>query len=502
MSDLAAFLGHFHPVWVHLPIGIFLLLGALELAGWAAGRRPGSRLPALAPGLRTFILALGAASAVAAAALGWLLARRGDYDVALVTQHQWLGFATAVASLVLLLLRRQPAYRAALPVFLVLLVAAAHWGGKLTHGSNYLVSSLPPAAARLFGVSPAAPPKRPVVVTFDQAVAFTDVVQPILQERCARCHGPTTSKGGLRLDSWDELAKGGKHGPVLKAGNPAASPLLRRIDLPADAKDHMPPKGKVQLTIDELTLLDWWVAAGAPRAARIAALDLPPAVEDLLEDRLGGDGPAGRGPDRDVTLHQAGLIAGRLGVLIRPLTPDGPWLEVNARIQGQAFGDRELAALAPIAAAVQSLDLGTTAVTDAGLAALAPMRRLERLHLDQTGVTDGGLDRLGSLKHIEYLNLRGTAVTDRGVASLRALPRLRSLYLWQSAASPAAVKALGDALVDQRRIERWQAQQLELGRLIQAEQFEGNTGESFRPPPKPAAAGAAHPTANEKKETP
>ena len=113
------------------------------------------------------------------------------------------------------------------------------------------------------------------------------------------------------------------------------------------------------------------------------------------------------------------------------------------------------------------------------------MRGLERLHLDQTRVTDDGLSRLSHLRRIEYLNLRGTAVTDKGLASLRALPRLRSLYLWQTAVTPAAARALGELLVDKRRVTRWKSEVAERERQIQAEQFEANTGESLNLEPKP-----------------
>jgi hypothetical protein len=246
----------------------------------------------------------------------------------------------------------------------------------------------------------------------------------------------------------------------------------------------MPPRGKPQLADDDFTVLEWWVAAGAPRDRPVATSDLPPLVEEILRARLGGNG-AEPPPDRASTLAQASQIAGKLGIIIRSLSPDGPWIDVNAREAGKAFGDAELAQLAPVASAVQWLDLGGTSVTDAGLAALGPMHRLRRLHLDESRVTDDGLARLSGLKEIEYLNLRGTSVTDRGLAALRALPRLRALYVWQTAVTPAAARALGESLVDKRRIARWKAESEELGREIQAEQFEANTGESLQAPPNP-----------------
>ena len=123
------------------------------------------------------------------------------------------------------------------------------------------------------------------------------------------------------------------------------------------------------------------------------------------------------------------------------------------------------------------------------------MRALQRLHLDLTKVTDAGLPRLSGLRRIEYLNLRSTAVTDKGLPALRSLPRLRSLYVWQTAVTPEAARQLGETLVDARRITRWKNEQAQLERQVQAERFDGNTGETFRsdptptpvaPPPKPS----------------
>ncbi len=487
MEGLGSFLGHLHPVWVHLPIGIFLLLALLELAGLLSRRF--TWLHAITGRERALILAIAAAASVLTAYLGWLLARGGGYDGALVGRHRWLGIATAAAAVLLLAVQRRRAlYMPALIATLVLLTLAADAGGRITHGSDYLTAHLPRGLARVLGITIAAPP-RPRVLTPELAAAFADVVLPILKDRCVGCHGPAKSNGDLRLDTWDLLAKGGKHGLVVKPGDAALSPLVRRIDLPVDAKEHMPPAGKPQLGDDDLTLIEWWVGAGAPRDKTVAALDPPPSVAEILGPRLGGGAPE-TPPDRALILGQAGAIARELHVLVRPLSPDGPWIEVNAHAAGKAFGDPELARLGPVAPAVQWLDLSGTSVTDAGLAALAPMGHLERLHLDLTRVSDTGLTRLAPLKRLEYLNLRGTAVTDRGLAALRGLPRLRSLYLWQTAVTPAAAQALGDSLVDRRRIARWKAQEAELDRKIQAERFDGNTGEALRSPIVPVADAA------------
>lgn len=485
MHATALFLGHLHPAWVHLPIGIFLLLALLEAAALLARVRGLGWLPPLPERQRTLILAAGTLAAAVAAALGWLLARGGDYDRALVHRHQLLGLAAAAGAVVLLVVhRRRRLYLAALPLFLVLLTVAGHAGGQLTHGSDFLTANLPGRLRALLGAAPAPVPPPPP--DFDHAAVFADVVQPILAGRCVNCHGPAKSSGGLRLDSWEVLAKGGKHGPLFKGSDLAGSELIRRLELPPGYKEHMPPRGKPPLSPDDLTVLEWWVGAGAPRETRVAAIDLPTAIDEILGPRLGrAPEPA---PDRAATLAAAAPTAASLGIVIRSMSPDGPWLDVNAAPAGRAFGDLDLARLLPLAPAIVWLDLDGTAVTEGGMPALEAMHRLERLHLAGLPVGDASLAHLSHLRRLQYLNLRGTRVTDRGLPALRPLSELRALYVWQTAVTPAAVKALGDGLIDARKVALWTAERDQLDQRIAAERFEGNTGESLRPPAPPVAA--------------
>ena len=478
MHDLAAFLGHFHPVWVHLPIGIFVLLAVLEAAGLLSRLKALSWLPRLSEAQRTLILAVGAAAAVFTATLGWLLAGGGDYDPALLHAHRWLGVEAAAGSVLLLCISRvrwlyAPAFIAAL----ALLVLAGHAGGRITHGSDYLTVHMPARLKRILGIPIVVP--RPKPADASHAEMFADVVQPILEQRCVSCHGASKSNGELRVDSWELLAKGGKHGVVLNPGSPAMSELLRRIDLPVDEKEHMPPQGKPQLADDDLSILEWWIGSGAPRTAAASSLNAPAPVQDALDMRFGGKVPE-KPPYRAATLLRATQLAARLGILIRPLSPDGPWIDVNARVAGKAFGDAQLSQLALVEPAITWLDLGGTSVTDTGLAQVSNMHWMERLHLDGTAVTDGGLVYLSGLKHLQYLNLRGTSVTDRGLPSLATATSLRALYVWQTAVTPEALKRLGDTLVDRRKVSRWKADREDLGRRIEEDRFVGDTGESLR----------------------
>ncbi len=467
MDQLWLLLGRLHPVAVHLPIGIFVLLALVELGALFP------RVQRLTPALRTFVLAVGALFALATAFFGWLLARDGGYDATLLDRHQNLGLAVAALAFVLLavhLLGWRRIYGGALALTVLVLAVAGHFGGVLTHGESYLTAFAAPATRQ----TPTDPAR---------ANVFTDVIHPILQQRCVSCHGPTKSNGDLRYDTLEHLLAGGKTGPAFKPGNVTASLMIKRMHLPLDAKEHMPPKGKPQLTDDEATLLEWWIEAGAPTEKRVAELAPPPLIAEMIAAQLGI--PPTPPPDRAAMLAAAEAIERELDIIVRPLSADGPWLAANARLQLEKFGDAQLARLAPIAPALYWLDLGETAVTDAGLASLAAMKNLRRLHLDRTAVTDAGLAHLAPLGQLESLNLHATRITNTGLQTLRALPRLRSLYLWQTGVTPDGLEKLARAQTDQRKISRWKAQIAQLEANIRAEHFTANLGSPQ--PPVPAA---------------
>ncbi|MGH8017568.1 MAG: c-type cytochrome domain-containing protein [Opitutaceae bacterium] len=464
MDEWLSFLGRLHPVVVHLPIGILLLLALLELAGLFA---PRLRLP---PALQTSVLALGFAAAIIAAAFGWLLARGGEYDGTVLDRHRVFGFVTAGLALALLLARRRRwLYPPLLVMCLVALTLAGHYGGTLTHGDDYLVQHLPAPLHGLLGFAAeadAAPAPRLPDNPADTEV-FAHVVQPILAARCTGCHGPSKNKGNLRLDSFAALRKGGKHGVAITPGDTAESPLVQRILLPLEEEDHMPPKGKTQLTDDEITLLEWWVETGAPIDKKLPEVEPSPAVAEIFEERFLAAAPP---IDPVETRAQAASLAAELGIVIRPLSADTPWLDVNARLRGDSFGDAELAALQPIAAAIYWLDLGETGVTDGGLATVREMPNLRRLRLDRTAITDNGLQPLAQLWRLESLNLHHTAITDAGLAQLHDASRLRTIYLWETKVTPDGAAALEEQLTDHRRLKQLREDLAKIESEIRAEQ--------------------------------
>lgn len=88
-------------------------------------------------------------------------------------------------------------------------------------------------------------------------------VRTILAHNCYSCHNATKTKGKLRLDKKEFLFKGGENGPILVAGYPDKSDMIRRVKLPEGHDDAMPTKGK-RLTKEDVALLEFWIKQGAP----------------------------------------------------------------------------------------------------------------------------------------------------------------------------------------------------------------------------------------------
>ena len=142
-----------------------------------------------------------------------------------------------------------------------------------------------PAAIICLGAASAAP-------TYER-----DVV-PILRTYCAGCHNDADREGELSVERFASLRKGGaESGDPVKAGEPDASVMLRRIA--STAADHMPPADEPQPSTADVAVLREWIAAGAPGPAVDASL-----LETLVVPAL----PA---------------YAGRLPVTALAISPDG-----------------------------------------------------------------------------------------------------------------------------------------------------------------------------------
>ncbi len=114
---------------------------------------------------------------------------------------------------------------------------------------------------------------------------FEKKIRPVLAAKCYACHASNLKApmGGLVLDTNTGLRKGGIDGPVVVAGKPAESLLLRALSY-ADRKLQMPPSGKLPDSV--IADFEHWIAAGAPdpRQDAVAAGNPAPLKGMSLED--------------------------------------------------------------------------------------------------------------------------------------------------------------------------------------------------------------------------
>jgi hypothetical protein len=89
---------------------------------------------------------------------------------------------------------------------------------------------------------------------------FRDTIGPILESRCVRCHGGTSTKGGLSLATAKGARRGGESGPAVEPGRPDESLLLDMVS----GEAPMMPKDGNPLKAEEVAALRRWIAQGAP----------------------------------------------------------------------------------------------------------------------------------------------------------------------------------------------------------------------------------------------
>lgn len=106
---------------------------------------------------------------------------------------------------------------------------------------------------------------------------------PILVQRCVMCHSGDAAPLGLRLDNFESVLKGSTRGPVVKAGDPSGSELIRRLK--GISQPRMPMTGPPFLSDSEIALFERWVTAGLPRGG--VAQDAPPSKPTTLRPEAG-----------------------------------------------------------------------------------------------------------------------------------------------------------------------------------------------------------------------
>ena len=442
-AQIMIFAGLCHPLFLHLPIGMLVIVGVMEVISHVKHKKSHATMPLL----------LSTVTSVAAVVFGYILMRSSDYPADAIDSHLWSGVAFTVILIWTLFFkmrfnatgRGQKTYWFLLFISTCLMFAAGHYGGVITHGDP--LDEAPWNQKEDVVDQP----------SMDDRFVYEHVIVPILEQKCYKCHGPKKKKGHLRLDTYEAMLEGGDEGPSLVPGDKSKSMMVELIHLPEDDEYRMPPEGKPQLTAEETRVIDWWVESGAPRETKLATLDIPVEVQSALEVIAGQSIEPDAGQDKGESVVDAaadGLeIKKTHAAIVKKLQTQYPgsltWvsqsdseLAFTSAGMRSAFKDSDLTNLKPIAALLRQLDLTGADVSDVSAPILASMTALQTLRLPETKMTDQAISSFAGLTRLESLNLYGTAITDQGVQELASLSQLKKLYLWQTKVSPDGVKAL------------------------------------------------------------
>ncbi|MFT3682222.1 MAG: hypothetical protein QM791_18250 [Ferruginibacter sp.] len=426
LLTITEFIGRFHPVVVHLPIGILLLAVVFYLLSFRKG------FETLQPAVKISLL-IGAIAAMISCISGWLLASGGEYQEGLVNKHQWFGIGVALVSAItyFLLIKKAVIVKWLMLLIALLIIITGHLGGSLTHGEDYLTQGLSAGEGKNKLTSKPIP-------NVQQAVVYTDIIQPILQSKCYSCHGSGKQKGKLRLDEPSFIDKGGEDGKIIIAGNTTESELVKRILLPEDNEDHMPPKQKIQLTKAEIELLNWWVATGADYHKQTAALNQPEKIKPYLAALQNGTTAVNETaipviPQEKIDKAPDSIIKKLRGlnVAVNPVSQGSNYLSVNF-IAVDSVMVQHIQLLKGLSRQVTWLKLGNTKINDSLMIVVGLMPSLTRLSLNNSNLSDRNILYLNKLTKLQYLNLSSTAVTAKGVSGLKDLKSLQQLYLYKT----------------------------------------------------------------------
>jgi uncharacterized membrane protein len=449
-QDWMALFGRTHPLIVHLPIGILfigILLECVSLLPKYSQFRPSLSL----------VWFFSALTSVLACVAGLLLSEEGGFDDETLQWHQWFGILVAVLSSGMFILKAfvkplGPRITTSLALLSFITVSfAGHLGGTLTHGDDYLTSAFYPASGNDDDGRMEVKHREPIV-DVESALVYRDLIEPVLEQKCVRCHGRKKQKGKLRLDEYQHILTGGKNGSTLVRGNAEKSEMYKRLLLPADDKKRMPPRGKPQLTDDEKSLIRWWIDEGKgatdkkvsdvkktePIRLVLAGLTSAHESEVKIDPEIPEDTVADAAEKDIAALRAAGLVVSKYAA-------DLPYLTVNC-VNAQGFNDEQTGLLLPLKHQIIWLKAGSTKVTDAGLKNIGMLHNLTRLSVEHTMVTEKGLRSLKGLHRLRYLNLVGNKISPEGVRVIGECKNLRSVYLWQTGLAENDLRDLRERL--------------------------------------------------------
>ena len=421
-------IGHFHPVLLHLPIAFILFLLPAAFVFKEENDQQKNYL--------SLLLHYTALFATLTAVLGLLAASSNEYNPNVLFNHKWISIETALLCHALIYIHRffsskRKIWVPAVALTTLLLVVGSHYGGSLTHGEDYL--SFNPSKKETTAFKP---------IT-DSTLIYSDVIDVVLMNKCLECHNDKKTKGGLNLASYASFKKGGKTGAAWVSGDAEKSLFIQRIMLELEDEKHMPPKGKMQLTPEEIFLFKEWVIRKAAVEMKFHSLQINDTLKAIIE-KITQASKAIK-PEKQYGFEKASEE--KIKSLnspfrrILPVDAQSPALVVKFYLK-EKFDIKLLEECLPLSKQIVEINLSTMPVDDNVFKLLSSFENLERINLNGTSITGNSIELLKKNKTLEQLSLANTSIEIANVEKLAGIPSLKAVYLWNSKTSAADITKL------------------------------------------------------------
>ncbi len=433
MDFILPLLGRFHPLFVHLPIGI-LLFGILLVF------IPSKNKSAFLPSIRIAFL-VGFIVGLMSAISGFLHYQHEGYTWDTVQIHLILGCITVVFSLWLYFqFRRAKELTRSLKIqsslIFLFITLTGHFGGNITHGEDYLTEVLPPSIQAALGIEVQnSEPFSLEESSWEEALFFDGAIQPILNYNCSSCHNPRNLKGELDLSTIKGLMQGGENGEILKAGDLPGSELYARLILPHDDEEHMPPAEKRQPKKEEVELIKLWIETGAPMDKTLAQAAVKrTSVQAFFKKH---ENPFFPVTDlKPVSIDTLALLREK-GFFVEQISADNPLLRISC-LNFPAFSEKDWNGLKEISEHIAYLDLSNTESSESIIDSISGLIHLTTLKLNGIEMEGKGLEKLKDSKNLKLLYLNSTELALENLTQLDGHPSLEKVYIFKTPASNLA----------------------------------------------------------------
>ena len=253
----------------------------------------------------------------------------------------------------------------------ILISVTSHFGGSMTHGVDYL--KIPEFE------------NKTALISYDSIHVFNQVITPIFDSKCVKCHNINKSKGDLMLTSVDQIMKGGEYGKIIEVSNSDKSRLYTYLNLPLDDEHHMPPDGNAQPTENEIELIKLWIDNGADfeNYLQIGEDDYSKEILDFLPKQIADVDPPKRSQLEKLIENE---------FRIERISSENNFIDI--KFQGKTFKQSYFNLLSKVGENIKRLDLSFVDLSSVNLSKLDDLENLTYLNLNNTSLSSEDLEKL------------------------------------------------------------------------------------------------------------